>query len=324
MSAVHFSDTHKALTALGMGLIIIFAIFGNALVVLAFGLFKNVRTVNNCFILFLAVSDLLVALVPLPMWMTFVLSDATWWTAGPQERDAILRAWVFLDVTCGLSSIFLLTCISVERYICVVHSCFYRRNASAKRALVAIGLVWAVVLTLASFRVAYIDLPRPTFEFVFAYGGFLVPFLVIIAMYGLLLRFVGKQVRAVADNVAGSDTTSLFREKKTAKVMIVIVALFFVCWFPFFLLHFVTLCGDCTRALHKPSVINAFKWLHYSNSVVNPVVYAGMSRDFRKYFKTILGNVLPCWSGRRRRRLIETSSANQSKVVRSETTETNL
>lgn len=316
---LHFSDTHKALTALGMGSIILLALFGNALVIFAFSLFKNVRSVNNCFILSLAVSDMLVVLIPLPMWMTYILSDGTWWCTY-QIRHTIIRAWVFFDVTCGVASILLLAVISVERYICVAHSLFYQRNATKKKAFVVVVVVCAIVVSLASSRVAYFDVPRPTFELIFAFGCFLFPFLVIIAMYFMLLRFVRRRIVAgrTAATTAGARSLGVvrfFRETKTAKVMIVIVVVFFICWFPFFLLHFMVLCGECTRAAHKPAIITAVKWLHYSNSCVNPIIYAGMSKEFRKCFMAILVNVFGCFcnAGRKtRQRQYELSAANNN------------
>lgn len=75
------------------------------------------------------------------------------------------------------------------------------------------------------------------------------------------------------------------REKKAAKTVGIIVASFIFCWAPFFTVYLLgAVCKHCTPDL----VFTIFFWLGYSNSAINPFVYALFSKDFRFAFKKLL------------------------------------
>lgn len=76
-------------------------------------------------------------------------------------------------------------------------------------------------------------------------------------------------------------------EQKAIRVLGIIVALFIACWAPFFTLNIVLgACKSCTPP-HK-SVLEAFLWLGYTSSTLNPLVYTLFNRTFRKTFLQIL------------------------------------
>ena len=83
----------------------------------------------------------------------------------------------------------------------------------------------------------------------------------------------------------GNRFRHINREKKAAKTVGIIVGCFICCWAPFFSWYlFEAFCEACTP---KP-VIDAFFWLGYVNSAINPCIYALFSKDFRFAFKNLL------------------------------------
>ena len=60
---------------------------------------------------------------------------------------------------------------------------------------------------------------------------------------------------------------------------------FLACWFPFFLLNIIYALDSSIRI--DPETILIAKWLHYLNSLLNPVIYSCMNRDFRAAFKRL-------------------------------------
>ncbi|XP_001606275.2 5-hydroxytryptamine receptor 1 [Nasonia vitripennis] len=79
----------------------------------------------------------------------------------------------------------------------------------------------------------------------------------------------------------------LAKERKASTTLGIIMSAFTICWLPFFVLTMIRIC------LSDPSLIPAslssmFLWLGYCNSLLNPIIYATLNRDFRKPFREIL------------------------------------
>lgn len=79
----------------------------------------------------------------------------------------------------------------------------------------------------------------------------------------------------------------LAKERKASTTLGIIMSAFTVCWLPFFVLALVR------PFLHDPADIppwlsSLFLWLGYANSLLNPIIYATLNRDFRKPFQEIL------------------------------------
>ncbi|XP_050399281.1 alpha-1A adrenergic receptor [Patella vulgata] len=76
------------------------------------------------------------------------------------------------------------------------------------------------------------------------------------------------------------------REKKAAKTLGIVVGVFILCWFPFFfVLPLGSLCPVCEI---PEDLFKVIFWLGYCNSLMNPVIYACSSREFKRAFKRIL------------------------------------
>ena len=80
-------------------------------------------------------------------------------------------------------------------------------------------------------------------------------------------------------------TTSSIREPFTRKATVtlgVIVGAYVVTWTPFLITNVVDAQCKCV----PPKVFGAFVWLGYCNSLVNPIIYPLLMRDFRKVYLT--------------------------------------
>ncbi|KAK0086223.1 hypothetical protein PV325_003574 [Microctonus aethiopoides] len=77
------------------------------------------------------------------------------------------------------------------------------------------------------------------------------------------------------------------REHKAARTLGIIMGTFILCWLPFFLWYVTTsLCGS---RCHCPEiVVHIVFWIGYTNSALNPLIYAYFNRDFREAFKNTL------------------------------------
>lgn len=76
----------------------------------------------------------------------------------------------------------------------------------------------------------------------------------------------------------------LAKERKASTTLGIIMSAFTICWLPFFILALVRpFLGDSHQTLSS-----FFLWLGYANSLLNPIIYATLNRDFRKPFQEIL------------------------------------
>ncbi|KPJ19176.1 5-hydroxytryptamine receptor 1 [Papilio machaon] len=78
----------------------------------------------------------------------------------------------------------------------------------------------------------------------------------------------------------------LAKERKASTTLGIIMSAFIICWLPFFVL---ALIRPFVNEDTIPDAVSAlFLWLGYVNSLLNPIIYATLNRDFRKPFQEIL------------------------------------
>jgi len=137
MLAHAHSGAHLLLTSLVLGVIILATIVGNVFVIAAIVLERNLRNVANYLIASLAVADLLVAALVMPLAAVNEVSSR--WFLGREACDA----FVSFDVLCCTSSILHLVAISLDRYWAVTRV-DYIHNRSARRILVMVAASWGI------------------------------------------------------------------------------------------------------------------------------------------------------------------------------------
>ncbi|CAH1799927.1 unnamed protein product [Owenia fusiformis] len=74
------------------------------------------------------------------------------------------------------------------------------------------------------------------------------------------------------------------REMKTMKTLGIVLAVFIICWMPFFVCNVI-------NSVSGPVNMNLFIvviWMGYINSMINPIIYSLKNKEYRKAFKSIL------------------------------------
>ncbi|XP_057665236.1 5-hydroxytryptamine receptor-like isoform X2 [Diorhabda carinulata] len=124
-------------TAFFLGFIILSTIIGNVFVIAAILLERNLQNVANYLILSLAVADLLVACLVMPLGAVYEVSQE--WTLGPELCDM----WTSSDVLCCTASILHLVAIALDRYWAVTNIDYIHQRTS-KRIGIMIFIIWLV------------------------------------------------------------------------------------------------------------------------------------------------------------------------------------
>ncbi|NXN87307.1 DRD1 protein, partial [Bombycilla garrulus] len=314
-------------TAACLSLLILSTLLGNSLVCAAVLRFPHLRSkVTNLFVVSLAVSDLLVAVLVMP-WRaaTDVLG---FWPFG-----AFCDLWVAFDIMCCTASILHLCLISVERYWAIANPFRYHRRVTRRVAFIAIAVAWLLSLLISFVPVQLRwhkerELPSReqlgfngsaeegicdsrlsrTYAISSSLVSFYIPVAVMLGTYGRLFRIARRQLRRIsslespAGRAPGSSDraretslkNSLKKETKVLQTLSVIMGVFVCCWLPFFVLNCLT--PFCDRELRVPgalpcvsgTALSAFTWLGWANSALNPIIYA-FNAEFRAAFASLLG-----------------------------------
>ncbi|XP_068175778.1 5-hydroxytryptamine receptor 2B isoform X1 [Antennarius striatus] len=125
-------------------MVIIPTIGGNILVILAVGLERKLQNATNYFLMSLAVADLLVGILVMPIALVTILYNSEWPLPEP-----LCPIWLFLDVLFSTASIMHLCAISLDRYIAIKKPIQHSQNKSRAKAMVKIALVWLISICIA-------------------------------------------------------------------------------------------------------------------------------------------------------------------------------
>ncbi|XP_067886968.1 delta-type opioid receptor-like [Heterodontus francisci] len=301
-NSTDFLDSHRngavgtlipiSITAV-YSLIFVVGSVGNCLVMYVIVRHTKMKTATNIYIFNLAAADAL-ATSTMPF----------------QSADYLMGSWPFGDMLCKIvvsidyynmfTSIFTLTMMSVDRYIAVCHpvkALDFRTPLKAKVINVCIWLLASVigipviVLGGTGARDGIVEcalqFPHPYWYwdtvlkicvFVFA---FIVPVLIISVCYSLMILRL-KSVRLLSGS----------REKdrnlrRITRMVLIVVAVFIICWTP---IHIFVLVKALVNVPETAAVSACYYFsvaLGYTNSSLNPILYAFLDENFKRCFKDV-------------------------------------
>uniref|UniRef100_A0A8B9GC75 Dopamine receptor D4 n=1 Tax=Amazona collaria TaxID=241587 RepID=A0A8B9GC75_9PSIT len=134
------------IAALVLGIVLILLIVGgNGLVCLSVCTERALKTTTNYFIVSLAVADLLLALLVLPLYVYSEFQGGVW-----SLSTVLCDALMTMDVMLCTASIFNLCAISVDRFIAVSVPLNYNRRQIDLRQLILISTTWIFAFAVAS------------------------------------------------------------------------------------------------------------------------------------------------------------------------------
>lgn len=196
---------------------IVLTIGGNVMVCLAMRLSRRLRRIANCFVVSLAVTDLLLGLLVLPLSAVLELRDGKWPLGG-----ALCNIYISMDVFLCTASILTLLAISVDRYMAISAPLAYTRRVTPLRVTLALTAIWALSLTVsfvpihmgwntADYEVQHLDWGirdedkegrycqfewNNNYVLIYAIGTFYLPLLLMCGMYLCIFRVAQEQVIA--------------------------------------------------------------------------------------------------------------------------------
>jgi len=112
---------------------------GNGMVLHAIRTERRLQTVSNMFIMSLAVADMIVGVIVMPIGaIDFIADSGQGWKFGL----SVCQFYLTIDYTASTASIFNLFILSLDRYWSITSPLRYLRRRTKKRALLMIALAW--------------------------------------------------------------------------------------------------------------------------------------------------------------------------------------
>lgn len=197
------------------GMLSLVTIIGNILVVVSFKVNRQLKTVNNYFLLSLAVADLIIGVISMNLYTTYLVMG--YWAMGNWACDL----WLAIDYVASNASVMNLLVISFDRYFSITRPLTYRAKRTTKRAGIMISLAWSVSLVLWAPAIllwqffegkrtvpsdqCYIQfLSEPTITFCTAMAAFYLPVTIMSVLYWRIYKETQNRSKELA-GLQGSE-----------------------------------------------------------------------------------------------------------------------
>ncbi|XP_072550946.1 trace amine-associated receptor 1-like [Salminus brasiliensis] len=292
-----YSLNLRAVTYFVIGGVVLLTLFGNLMVIIAIAHFKQLHTPTNYLTLSLAVADLLVGGVVMPPSM--LRSVETCWYLG----SLFCKIHSSLDIMLCNASLLNLAFISIDRYIAVCLPLLYQTKMTPLVTLVMIAVCW-FLSALQGFLMIFqgsnnqgyakcvgecILFLGPITGLTFSVLSFPVPALIMISIYLKIFIVARRQSRSILNALSQINTSRVHTvisksERKATKTLAIVMGVFVLFWTPY---YYISIFDVIMGYKCPPQLFEAFGWIGYFNSAVNPIVYAFFYRWFRKALKVI-------------------------------------
>uniref|UniRef100_A0A8C2KC47 5-hydroxytryptamine receptor 2A n=2 Tax=Cyprinus carpio TaxID=7962 RepID=A0A8C2KC47_CYPCA len=206
----------KNWVALLISLVIIITVTGNILVIMAVSLERKLQNATNYFLRSLAITDMLLGILVMPVAMVTILYDYTWplpWALCP--------IWIYLDVLFSTASIMHLCAISLDRYIAIRNPIHHSRSNSLTRARVKIIAAWTISMVISMpvpvlglhdhtkvFRNESCQLMDDNFVLIGSFVAFFIPLIIMIITYILTISALQSEATLCLDQLMRPNWSS--------------------------------------------------------------------------------------------------------------------
>lgn len=284
------------LTCLGVAAVV--GLLGNGLVVAVILRAKKMRSVMNRFILHLAISDLIVSTVAIPLFLVVNFKEGIGMKSYSLPICKVARFFQYLSPEASMT---LLITIGWNRHQAVVHPLNIMSYGTANKLILGAWVYALLIVSPSLYLTVLKDAPLdpntnetftycatipattlPGLIYVMFLGlfGYLFPLATLIVLYGKIYRTVW---RRKSGQLGDSRPVEAFirSRKKVLKMFLTVILVFLVTWLP--LLIYISAIEWTVKS--TTSHVDYVRLITYSlglcNSICNPFIYALFNGKFR-------------------------------------------
>ncbi|KAG8450898.1 hypothetical protein GDO86_003242 [Hymenochirus boettgeri] len=280
------------------------AVLGNILVIWAVRLNPRLQNTTFYFIVSLALADLAVGVLVMPLAIIISL--------GIHFHFYACLFMCCLIIILTNASILSLLAIAVDRYLRIKIPIRYKFVITPTRTCLSILAIW--ILSFVSglvpmfgwnnrscLKEEHQEYLNCTFERVMSmeymvyfniFGWVFLPLIIMLILYIEIFYLIRKLLR---QNPPGSIGKGMFygKEYKTAKSLALVLLLFASCWLPLSILNCVAYFYPDVKKLriYLPTIF-IFILLSHGNSAMNPIIYAFRIKKFKETYIQIIKTII--------------------------------
>ncbi|TSR75255.1 C-X-C chemokine receptor type 3 [Bagarius yarrelli] len=269
----------------------VLGVMGNGLVLVVLCQKRQTWSVTDVFVLHLSVADILL-LSTMPLWAVNAVNGWNFSTGFCKLAGALFKVNFY-------SGIFLLACISLDRYFSVVHAVQMYTRTRPLRVHISCLAVWFFCFLLSIPDLMYLKAEndprrgtriecdhhypsttmRLTSRVLYHVLGFLLPAVVLLYCYSSVLLRLQRGSQGV-------------QKQRAVRVVLALVIAFFITWTPYNITllvdtiysnHSTNINTTCTTTTVLDIALTATSTLGYLHCCVNPVLYAFVGVKFRRH-----------------------------------------
>ncbi|KAM9572508.1 5-hydroxytryptamine receptor 1B-like [Salvelinus alpinus] len=186
----------------------------NAFVIATIYQSKKLHTPANFLIASLAVTDLLVSILVMPICVLYTVSHT--WTLGQVTCDI----WLSSDITCCTASILHLCVIALDRYWAITDAVEYSKKRTPARAAGMIVTAWVIAISISlpplfwrqvkaeELTECNVNTDHIFYTIYSTFGAFYIPTLLLIVLYGRIYLEARKIILKQSPKKVGKRLTS--------------------------------------------------------------------------------------------------------------------
>lgn len=278
------------------------AFIGNLLVVVTFLKTPSLRTSTNYFIVNMAVSDLLLALMNWPLYMSSCRGLLT-----GNVALLICKFGLYSKIVSLAVSIESMVLIAVDRFLATAHpmklTVFKRKRAIILISswLIPLGYAfpycyYSKIMVISKQHICLPSMGKLT-SFIYGLMAFIVhylaPLIINIILYSLILRSVRRPKPGNRLQRREENSRRRKQNQNVLKVVISIVSFFFLCWTPLYVYNFIYMIRRNLLSKHMLEVLNCLIYyiVPFLSTVVNPIILFMFGRNFRNALKKLFSCV---------------------------------
>ncbi|XP_051943114.1 vertebrate ancient opsin-like [Hippocampus zosterae] len=285
------TPTGNLVVAVCLGFIGTFGLVNNSVVLVLYCRYKILRSPINLLLINISVSDLLVCVLGTPF--SFAASTQGRWLIGTKGC-----VWYgFANSLFGIVSLISLAVLSYERYSTMMtpteaDSSNYRKVCLGIILSWVYSLIWTLPPLIGwshygpegpgtTCSVNWKAKTANNISYIVCLFIFclIVPLLVIVFCYGKLLCAI-KQVSGI------NASMSRKREQRVLFMVVIMVICYLMCWLPYGIMALLATFGPPGLVTPEASIIPSV--LAKTSTVINPVIYVFMNKQFYRCFQALL------------------------------------